>query len=279
MFASLVLILPSHHRGGELILKHDDAEHVFDAAKELDGLMNHVAFAAFYSDIDHEVREVIGGDRITVTYNLYWSKSEEQMLLDSTPFEDPMTVPMPRSGIQFHTTPFQNAIVSLLSDEKFMPNGGLLGFALQHLYPIPAKQTELAKLRVSPRLKGRDALLAHVCHEMSLRCDLRVVYYELGEYIVVANRISIFESLYDERLVDRLLEDKSGVITYNADDEPNTRVHWITPPISATKHTQAVGTYGNEPSADMVYSYFALIVGVGKFGERSSFGPIPPLSA
>ena len=67
MFATMVLVLPSTHSGGELVIKHLDREVVLDARPEEP---SEIGFAAFYADCVHEVRPVETGCRLTLVYNL-----------------------------------------------------------------------------------------------------------------------------------------------------------------------------------------------------------------
>jgi hypothetical protein len=67
MFGTLVLVLPSAHTGGELLIRHAGRE----ARVELSGAeSSEVAFAAFYADCEHEVRPLREGHRICLVYNL-----------------------------------------------------------------------------------------------------------------------------------------------------------------------------------------------------------------
>ena len=67
MFATLVVVLPSHSDGGALIVRHKDRE----ARLELQcDEPSEVAFAAFYADCVHEVLPVTGGCRVTLVFNL-----------------------------------------------------------------------------------------------------------------------------------------------------------------------------------------------------------------
>ena len=67
MFATMVLVLPSTHSGGELVIKHLDREVVLDPRPEEP---SEIGFAAFYADCVHEVRPVTKGCRLALTYNL-----------------------------------------------------------------------------------------------------------------------------------------------------------------------------------------------------------------
>src|SRR5262249_41221277 len=67
MFGTLVVVLPSAHRGGELVIRHADRDVTVDlSAAEASEL----AFAAFYADCEHEVRPIVEGNRVCLIYNL-----------------------------------------------------------------------------------------------------------------------------------------------------------------------------------------------------------------
>ncbi len=67
MFATLVIVLPSKHSGGELIVRHLGREVVLDLRPEDP---SEIGLAAFYADCVHEVRPVVAGYRLTLVYNL-----------------------------------------------------------------------------------------------------------------------------------------------------------------------------------------------------------------
>lgn len=67
MLGTLIIILPSVHAGGELIVRHDGRETCLDLRTCDPG---ELAYAAFYSDCEHEVRPVSEGHRICLVYNL-----------------------------------------------------------------------------------------------------------------------------------------------------------------------------------------------------------------
>ncbi len=67
MVASLVLVLPSPHIGGDLVIKHNDAKHNF-TSEQLNS--DKIKAVAFYADCQHEVKKVKQGYRIALTYNL-----------------------------------------------------------------------------------------------------------------------------------------------------------------------------------------------------------------
>lgn len=67
MFGTLVLTLPSAHRGGALRIRHADRE-VTVASNATDP--SDLVFAAFYADCEHEVLPVLEGNRVCLVYNL-----------------------------------------------------------------------------------------------------------------------------------------------------------------------------------------------------------------
>ncbi|MEU2827298.1 2OG-Fe(II) oxygenase [Streptomyces lavendulae] len=64
MVGTLVVSLPSHHSGGELVVEHAGRSVTYRASRE------QLTFVAFYADCRHEVKPVTAGYRLTLTMNL-----------------------------------------------------------------------------------------------------------------------------------------------------------------------------------------------------------------
>jgi hypothetical protein len=64
MVGTLSLILPGPSRGGALVIEHAGSKRTYRASDKL------LTFVAFYADCRHEVRPVISGYRVVLTYNL-----------------------------------------------------------------------------------------------------------------------------------------------------------------------------------------------------------------
>ncbi|KAH7209700.1 hypothetical protein DER44DRAFT_824322 [Fusarium oxysporum] len=64
MFGTLVISLPSKHKGGEVFLEHCGEEIVYESSK------SQASCAAWYSDVHHEVLPVKSGYRWVLAYNL-----------------------------------------------------------------------------------------------------------------------------------------------------------------------------------------------------------------
>ena len=116
MLGSLVVIYPTPHEGGELVLRHKYREWKLDA-KVLAASQSSpsLAYVAFYSDIEHEVLKVTSGHRVTVTYNLY--------LVDIS--SEPQAPAVTTNAQSFSN--FQTTLQRLLKSPEFLPNGGTLG--------------------------------------------------------------------------------------------------------------------------------------------------------
>lgn len=67
MFATLVVVLPSHVTGGELVVKHRGETETFSQGSVSKFASQH---AAFYADCKHELKPVESGHRLCLVYNL-----------------------------------------------------------------------------------------------------------------------------------------------------------------------------------------------------------------
>jgi hypothetical protein len=67
MFGTMVLVLPSPHAGGDLLIRHAGRQATIDMSR-VD--VSEISFAAFYADCEHEVQPIITGNRICLVYSL-----------------------------------------------------------------------------------------------------------------------------------------------------------------------------------------------------------------
>jgi hypothetical protein len=67
MFATLIIVLPSIHTGGELVIRHQGREVRIDSRCDEP---SDACFVAFYADCVHEVLPIASGCRLTLVYNL-----------------------------------------------------------------------------------------------------------------------------------------------------------------------------------------------------------------
>ncbi len=76
MVATLVIVLPSPHEGGELVVRHEGQEQVIDFSSSSNNPFQ-IHYAAFYADCEHEVRPLRKGYRLCLVYNLTLAKGKK----------------------------------------------------------------------------------------------------------------------------------------------------------------------------------------------------------
>ena len=95
--------------GGALAVRNVGKELLFDwstSSENGDGSAERpvIQWAAFYSDCEHEVREVVSGHRLTLTYNLFLTRGHGH-LAGSAPMLDPTQLPLYNTLYQALETP------------------------------------------------------------------------------------------------------------------------------------------------------------------------------
>ena len=269
MFASLVVVLPTQHEGGELVFRQSGQEFIFDAATELKrSSTTAVAFTAFFSDVDHEVTEVRSGYRVTITWNLYFSKtSTPKDTSFSTPFESSM----------------KEALQNLLADTAYLSDGGYIGFGLRHEYPIDTSTDRSSRKvfrsikHLLTSLKGSDAVLYKLCTELSLEVSLRMVLCDRKnamEVLCPGNPDLGSEPYYDRPVWETLWRAGGKLLTDGRGFSGVKRqmsVDWITEKRPA--HLEYIKTpyvgYGNEAVLGTAYATLVLIVQLGPASART----------
>ncbi|KAI5832897.1 hypothetical protein K523DRAFT_370344 [Schizophyllum commune Tattone D] len=295
MFGSLVVIFPTPHEGGALILRESGQEWTFDSAAEvLAGGSPKIGYVAFFSDVEHEVTRVTSGYRVTLTYNLYFNaKSSEPV------------PPQPSSQESRVGKALKATLTTLLAREDFLPEGGYLGFGLRFAYAIDPKKPAST---IMPSLKGCDAMLKIVCEELGLSVSLKAIYESYAEYFsgfwpeedYADKRVMVardyFWSYYQhcqlweeeqapfryllENYDDDLPKDAGSIVLRNAGAAPviddydravdTEEVHWIT---KLSKDFNVVKApfvaYGNEARMKYQYGMPVLLALVEPFVARS----------
>ena len=264
MLGSLVVIYPTAHEGGELVLRHKDHEWKFDA-NSLTASQSppSLAYVAFYSDIEHEVLKVTSGRRVTVTYNLY--------LVD--PVSGPGT-PAVAPNLK-SVSNFQATLQRLLKSPEFLPDGGTLGFGLAHLYPVTF-ETKLQEMM--GYLKGEDAHVYRACREVQLQPSLRIIYddHDDPERGIMLDEI-VRDPSYDyySESYGNALKGLGGV-SVNKDrdswaaeeDDESEFITWISEFNGRNQLQDLSMAYGNEVSADYIYCSPCLVVRVPAASDR-----------
>ncbi|EKM49777.1 uncharacterized protein PHACADRAFT_154357 [Phanerochaete carnosa HHB-10118-sp] len=277
MIGSLVVVLPTPHEGGTLVLRHHGQELRFDSSKVLSQASStSIAFSAFYGDVKHEVEPVQSGYRVTLTYNLYIVNSEDKGPPGSTSFEEAL----------------KEAFNALLNDTSYLSGGGYIGFGLRHEYAVYDDPTESQHSLcafsdlLSGALKGKDAVLAKVCRDLGLKATLQMVYHgDATGKTVMCPGVANFGTagFCEETPSDHLCEFYHGKVIgveqecYDDGDDIPKRdlvVRWATElrPEDVSKRGAPYAAYGNSPTLEYMYSAMCLVVEVGPARARAALG-------
>ena len=290
MFGSLVVVLPTVHEGGQLVLRHGGKDWTIDFTDKFAGATeSSVCFVAFFSDIEHEVLPVTSGYRVTLTYNLYHKPTH---LITPIPIPTPFRLQL------------KQALVDMVNDKSKLPDGGYLGFGLAHEY---AHTGHNLLDQLLGQLKGSDRVLADVCDELGLRYYLRLLYRgildprinlitssELDVVEVEDSEAGSFEYLR-EALEGLTIEQVEGIYlvggTYSVNrsemdklffsescdapwlapfyKDPIAQVLEITPMKSSVDIKSTFMTYGNESELEHFYGTACMLVAVEPADTRT----------
>jgi len=258
MIASLVIVFPTAHEGGSLVLRHGGKELDFNSGKELSGSKSKVAYVAFFSDTDHEVTEVTSGHRVTLTYNLYISRSKIADVQTKTAQQDEDLLKALQKVLDSSDTPQLRLGFGLQHQYAFSHSyleADTLSTSFPILYDFCWTFTDCSCFLLTDKLKGSDAALLRACKKLNLKCSPYVLYFdkyrdeEDGQYFLSSSFISDGE-FYDE--------DYEGIWEGTENVAKSEDLLWVTNP-QATNHIENhYVTYGNEPS--MGYAYGNIVV-------------------
>ncbi|KAF9475380.1 hypothetical protein BDN70DRAFT_908169 [Pholiota conissans] len=294
MFGSLVVVLPTPHTGGTLLFRHSNIEHVFDSAAAVSTSSPEsprAAFAAFFSDVEHEVAEVISGYRVTLTYNLYDTAPEAE----AETFMTPAIAGVSIQDEDRMLSVLKGDLASVLNAPTFLPDGGLLAFELAYKYPFDHHSTQLSYFE--QHLKSTDALLKRACDESGLKASLKVLYRvkkNKSDAYCFLNKFHSFDyAMVEDGLAEYLSHCEKGVIVgYDVAAPPNLNIRdWQNPPAPLDLECYARGTeilgvawakagesknafedkymaYGNEASIGCAYAKVCLVARIKPAAER-----------
>ena len=144
MFGSLIFCLPTEFSGGELIIRSPDlstsvthdwgstsSARLAAAASSSSGISGcRLAWAAMYSDCEHEIKPVTTGHRVTLTFNLYQTVSSSN---NNTQDSGGLAA---ATGSTARESAFGVQLAAALSDATWYPAGVTLGLALENFYAV-----------------------------------------------------------------------------------------------------------------------------------------------
>ncbi|MDQ3622131.1 MAG: 2OG-Fe(II) oxygenase, partial [Verrucomicrobiota bacterium] len=149
MFGTLVVSLPSAHRGGELIVRHAGREAAVDLSK---AEFSEIGFVAFYADCEHEVRPIIEGHRVCLVYNLILERPPKR---GSRPLQAPdyEAETARTAGLLETALKHEPVKIAWLLEHQYSPAG--LSFA-------GLKNADAARAQVLCKAAARAGCVAHL---------------------------------------------------------------------------------------------------------------------
>ncbi|KAH6915407.1 hypothetical protein BKA70DRAFT_1258866 [Coprinopsis sp. MPI-PUGE-AT-0042] len=282
MVATLVIVLPTEHKGGDLLLL-GEKPWTFESSKLVSnsesGGIPRLAFVGFYSDVEHEVTPVESGYRVTVTYNLYASQR-------GTSIPPQLHLATPEEKL------LRDSLHALLSQPAVLPKGGFLGFGLTYKYPIAYEGRNLDCFEGI--LKGRDALIERTCDGLGLPVSVQAKYHAKyynhrqdketnNHYLLPTTKTGSISNSGDYTDHDHMWEkehfSRNGVKIhgFKAGAEARRQVIWVTQPNDLMKAASPYLAYGNESSLAWKYGYLVLVAAVPPFEDRNMDGKDSPV--
>ncbi len=291
MFGTLVVCLPSQFRRGELLLTHRGVVQSFDwgpaIGKQREA--NQLQWVAFFGDVDHQIKKVGIGARVTLTYLLR---------------RDGKFVPTRTVADEDRAPTVMEAWRALLADATFLPQGGIVGYPCCHLYHQDArfqvKQTPLDP-RSANLLKGRDQLVAATALQAGLEVGFAPYLFE--DCVDETWQLERFPTRKEtSRMKQQMdLSDLESALPIRGESSENLGdfgVNWLEPPPSSSSGVVGEsnikgsselpvagrlhsceycewGYFGNEASDVDFYIYAALHVQIPKLGEGPRTNPQP----
>ena len=259
MFGSLVVVFPTKHDGGSLIFSRDDEQWEFETSSLHQNSQNsgsRVAYTAFYSDVDHEVKQVLSGYRVTLTYDLYGQEKDLYLAVEPVVRQDEID--------------FRNVLKGLLEDPTFLPTGGALGFGLRRQYAVQDMGELIRELPSC--VKGFDAIVYRVCKELGLGVQFRVLFRDGAVEVLLGCDTCQYTALNTGDDPFWSAVEACGGVVIKGGGRP-CLVHWVTEPTTYTEHCvvalmQNPSTW--EEYTSFRYGYVCLFVEVGPLDRRST---------
>ncbi|TFK63427.1 hypothetical protein BDN72DRAFT_847639 [Pluteus cervinus] len=286
MFASLVIVFPTPHEGGKLLLRHDTEEWAFDSTQVLAGTQTpSAAFIAFYSDVEHEVTTVEAGHRVTLTYNIYRGGLDPE---DNNKFVANKAeigsgpsgagnlkgIPHIQSARKPSASLLKANITNLLLAPTCLPRGGYFGFGLRFMYPaFGGKEFDLQEMM--KQLKGSDAIIKQVCAALKLKTALRLyAHTKYSDGFLLSKPVDLSDCGEVED-VDRAFREMGAeqikVVDWdNTRNSTKPRIMWLSPKTEYVSYESVYMAYGNEASLGNIYGHVCLVAKVGRFGHRET---------
>jgi hypothetical protein len=150
MFGTLVVTLPSAHRGGELRIRHAGREVTVDTSS---AEFSELCYVAFYADCEHEALPVQEGNRVCLVYNLVQKRAKARDRTLKAPEYETQIAAAAAILDRFLRASDAPAKIAWLLEHQYSPAG--LSF-------LGLKAADAAKAGVLVRAASRAQCTAHL---------------------------------------------------------------------------------------------------------------------
>lgn len=215
-FGTVVLSMPVKHKGGELFVRHNGQDRCYNL--DPGRLTAKCQWAAFYTDVEHEIKEITSGHRITLIYHLYSAKKSKLVA--------------PVSGVDSH--PIIQSLKKVQeflakNDDKMYYGFYNAGFLMEHKYTPKSLQPK--------NLKGRDAFLYQLLSEAKFKLKLCAVDVRVDGWGGDDCGYDELEDLEDVDVEFSELDLTKGGSWANTPSRPMDNVHWLIHDIKYHAHS------------------------------------------
>ena len=169
MIGTLVICFPCEFVGGDFVLyTKQPTSFNFDKLSK-----THFQWCAFYGDIDHEVKPVESGYRISITYLINKTKNITDANIGT-----------------------KKLIENILNDPDILPKGGYLGYGCKYLYSSNSDDITL---------KGEDSIIYHSFSSLGLKPIIEQITFfkEKEEWNSKYSRCNFCKSMFKRNEKER----------------------------------------------------------------------------
>ena len=139
MLGSLIVVLPSAHKGGTLIVSHHGEKKVY---KTRDRDLKKLKFLGLYSDCHHEIKKVTEGYRVALTYNITIAPTDSSKMLSNHYFDE-SDIDKLKTSIKYY---FDSSLeVSSYPGGETKKENKKLVYLLEHQYTQNGLSSEMLK--------------------------------------------------------------------------------------------------------------------------------------
>ncbi len=266
-FGSLVVCLPTEFCGGELVVRQEGKQKRVCWGSESEPRafprlrpVTRIRWAAFFSDVEHEILPVTEGYRVTLTYSLH-----------ADPIRDPS--PGLPSLEEVNVEPFLRELGKAMEDSSFIPEGGILGFPARHAYVCARSEGALPVH--PPMLKGADKMIYRAAMSIGLTVDIRMAATARDDFRFCPRDVYLLHEpgyayprslMADEFDIEGLLHQVRITEIFGGAPEESKNIFWCRENFQWI-HTASQTVWGNQSATAYFYQAAAILVTIPKWGE------------